>query len=53
MKLAGYPSESSGTSGEDSNRELATALLDDLSQEELDRVRDFVGYLRVERRRAK
>jgi len=53
MKLAGYPTESADAPREDPNRELATALLDDLSKEELNRVRDFVGYLRVERRRAK
>jgi HTH-type transcriptional regulator, competence development regulator len=53
MKLAGYPTESSEGSGQDLNRELAGAVLDGLTKEELERVRDFVGYLRVERRRGK
>lgn len=53
MKLAGYPTEESGDSGKDRNRELATSVLEGLTGEELERVRDFVGYLRVERRRGK
>lgn len=53
MKLAGYPTESTDSSGADPHRELATALLDGLTRDELERVRDFVGYLRVERRRGK
>ncbi|MBZ5497776.1 MAG: helix-turn-helix domain-containing protein [Acidobacteriia bacterium] len=53
MKLAGYPTESDERNASDPNRELASALLEDLTREELERVRDFVGYLRVERRQRK
>jgi transcriptional regulator with XRE-family HTH domain len=53
MKLAGYSTEATDSSGQDLDRELAAALLGGLTREELDRVRDFVGYLRVERRRGK
>ena len=53
MKRAGYPTESTEGSEQNPNRELAVALLEGLTGEELERVRDFVGYLRVERRRGK
>ena len=53
MQLAGYPTEPSDDSGPNRNRELAAALLEGLTREEMERVRDFVGYLRVERRRGK
>lgn len=53
MQLAGYPTESNESASPDPDRELAAALLEDLSKEELQRVRDFVGYLRVERRQRK
>ncbi len=53
MKLAGHPTEATerGTSNHD--RELASALLKDLSKDELQRVRDFIGYLRAGRRQRK
>jgi len=53
MKLAGYPTETTKGSHTDQNKEIAVALLKGLSEDELDRVRDFIGYLRVERRQRK
>jgi transcriptional regulator with XRE-family HTH domain len=50
MKVAGHPSETAEAAAPDPDREMAAALLEDLTREELQRVRDFVGYLRVERR---
>ena len=51
MRLAGYPTETAKEDSSTADEELATALLKDLTKNELERVRDFIGYLRAERRR--
>jgi HTH-type transcriptional regulator, competence development regulator len=53
MVMAGYPSEESGRVVVNRNSEVATALLKDLTKDELTQVRNFIGYLKAERRQRK
>lgn len=53
MVLAGYPSEESGRVVVNRNSEVAAALLKDLTKDELAQVRNFIGYLKAERRQRK
>ena len=53
MGLAGYPTEDADRSGASRRHEVAAALLKDLTKDELDQVRNFIGYLRTERRQRK
>jgi transcriptional regulator with XRE-family HTH domain len=52
MEIAGHPIEDTERGGNRSH-DAATALLNDLTKDELAQVRNFVGYLRKERRQRK
>jgi len=53
MAVAGYPTEEADRAGVKRNNEVATALLGDLTKDELTQVRNFIGYLKAGRRRHK
>ncbi len=53
MKLAGYPTGVAEPTSANRNQEVTAALLKDLTRNELNRVRNFIGYLRTERRQRK
>jgi transcriptional regulator with XRE-family HTH domain len=53
MAVAGYPTEETDRAGVNRNNEVATALLGDLTKDEMAQVRNFIGYLRAGRRRHK
>jgi HTH-type transcriptional regulator, competence development regulator len=53
MEIAGHPIEVTERSGTNRSHDVATALLKDLTKDELAQVRNFVGYLRKGRRQRK
>jgi len=53
MAIAGYPREEAERGTTSRSQEVATALLKDLTKDELTQVRNFIGYLKTERRQRK
>jgi transcriptional regulator with XRE-family HTH domain len=53
MAVAGYPTEETDRPGANRTNEIATALLKDLTKDELTQVRNFIGYLKAGRRQRK
>ncbi len=53
MAVAGYPTEEADRAGVNRSNQVATALLGDLTKDELAQVRNFIGYLKAGRRRHK